>query len=262
MGGGRQRPVRRRGLLANLPGAAVAVSMAIAGLPGNAEAGEGYALLGAGGGMGGVLDGGFGGDGLDGYAGVIYAPGHMLSDGGMLLRGWAKAYRSSYDADHARIDAFGYGVQVEAGWQFAGPRGRIALIPGVAWRDYSLDPPDPGSSLGKDRFGLSLTADAEWRFGERFGIMANGSYLTGFQDYWVQSRPFVHLGGGWKMGLDFAGWGGPGYDRMRAGIFTSGYELPVKSFGRLFLGAVAGAQSDMDGSDVAPFAGVNIGLLF
>ncbi len=49
---------------------------------------------------------------------------------------------------------------------------------------------------------------------------------------------------------------------MRAGVFTSGYELPVRAFGRLFLGAAAGVQSDQDGRRLAPFAGVNLGLLF
>jgi hypothetical protein len=72
-----------------------------------------------------------------------------------------------------------------------GPGGRLALLPGVVWRDHELTPSDPGSRLEDERFGVSLTADGEWRFGDRFGVMANGTYLTGFEDYWVQSRPFV-----------------------------------------------------------------------
>jgi hypothetical protein len=224
---------------------------------GNAKAGEGYALTGLGGST----------DGLHGYAGVIYAPGHSLSDTGFLLRGWAKSFAFTYETDlpdkpDARIEALGYGVQAEAGWQIAGRWGRAALLPGIAWRDYKLDPSDPGSRLETDRIGLSLAADGEWRLSDRFGIMANASYLTGFDDYWAQARPFVHLGSGWKIGLDFAGYGGPDYAKMRAGLFTSGYELPVKAFGRLFLGAEAGVQSDVDGKRVVPFAGINIGLLF
>jgi hypothetical protein len=226
-------------------------------------AGEGFALVGAGGGMGGVL--GSEDDGLHGFAGLIYAPAHTLSDTGLLLRGWAKAFQFTYDSDlpgKPRITALGYGVQLEAGWQIAGPWGRAALLPGIVWRDHELSPPDPGSRLEDDRVGASLTADGEWRFSDRFGVMANATYVTGFDDYWVQARPFVHLGGGWKAGLDFAGYGGEDYDKLRAGVFTSGYELPVKAFGRLFLGAAAGVQSDQDGTHLAPFAGVNLGLLF
>ena len=241
---------------------------------GDARAGEGYALMGVGGGVGGAFGGALDGvvgdnhDGLHGYAGLLYAPAHSLSDTGLLLRAWAKTFEFTYDADlpddpDARISALGYGVHVEAGWQIAGPRGRAAILPGIAWRDYKLDPPDPGSSLSKDRVALSLAADGEWRFGDRFGIMANASYLTGFDDYWAQARPFVDVGSGWKVGLDFAGWGGPDYAKMRAGLFTSGYELPVQAFGRrMFLGAEAGVQSDRDGERVAPFGGINIGLLF
>jgi hypothetical protein len=262
MDGGRQRSGRRQGRGVALGGVAIAVCLGLSGAPGDASAGQGYALIGGGGGLGGVLGGGD--DGLNGYAGVIYAPAHTLSDTGWLLRGWAKAFEFTYDSDalDTRVRGFGYGVQFEAGWQIGGPTGRLALLPGIVWRNHELTPSDPGSRLEGDGFGVSVTADGEWRFAERFGIMANATYLTGFDDYWAQARPFVDLGSGWKVGLDFAGWGGPDYAKMRAGVFTSGYELPVTAFGRLFLGASAGVQSDRDGSHLAPFAGVNVGLLF
>ena len=270
MGGGRQNFGQAQGRGGALLGAAFAAWYALSGAPGVATAGEGwagegFALVGAGGGLGGLVGGSD--DGLNGFAGVIYAPGHSLSDTGVLLRGWAKALEFDYGADlpgapDTRIRALGYGFQVEAGWQFAGPRGRIALLPGVAWRDHELTPSDPDSRLEDERFGMSLTADGEWRFGDRFGIMANATYLTGFEDYWAQARPFLDLGSGWKLGLDFAGWGGPDYAKMRAGVFTSGYELPFTVFGRTFLGASAGVQSDTDGKHAAPFAGIDIGVLF
>jgi hypothetical protein len=264
MGGERQGFGRRTGRGVALLGVVFAV-WGLSGAPQEASAGEGFALVGAGGGLGGIIGGHD--DGLHGFAGVIYAPGHSLSDTGVLLRGWAKAFEFDYHTDlpgepDARIRARGYGFQVEAGWQIAGRWGRAALLPGVAWRHHKLTPSDPGSRLEDNRFGVSLTADGEWRFRERFGIMANATYLTGFDDYWAQARPFVDLGSGWKVGLDFAGWGGPDYAKMRAGVFTSGYELPVKIFGRTFLGASAGVQSDTDGKRVAPFAGLNVGLLF
>jgi hypothetical protein len=265
MSGGNHRLGRRRGRSAALAGIVFVIWFGLSGALCDARAGQGYALIGAGGGLGGVLGGND--DGLHGYAGVIYAPAHTLSDTGWLLRGWAKAFEFTYKEDlpgrpDTRIRALGYGVQLEAGWQVAGPWGRLALLPGIAWRDHKLSPSDPGSRLEKGRFGLSVAADGEWRFGDRFGVMANGSYLTGFDDYWAQARPFIDLGRGWKTGLDFAGYGGPNYAKMRAGVFTSGYELPLTTFGRLFLGAAVGAQSDMDGKRVAPFVGVNVGLLF
>jgi hypothetical protein len=265
MDGRRQTSGRVQGRGGALLGAAIAAWLALSGAPGVATAGEGFALVGVGAGLGGLIGGDD--DGLHGFAGVIYAPGHSLSDTGVLLRGWAKALDFDYHTDlpgepDTRIRALGYGFQVEAGWQIAGPRGRLALLPGIAWRDHELTPSDPDSRLEDERFGVSLTADGEWRFSDRFGIMANATYLTGFDDYWAQARPFVDLGSGWKVGLDFAGWGGPDYAKMRAGVFTSGYELPFRIFGRTFLGASAGAQSDTDGKHAAPFAGINIGVLF
>ncbi len=277
MGGGRRRSGRQQGRGAALRTTAFAAALALPGLS-EAWAGEGYAIVGVGGGVGGALASAVGGalgdglgdnhDGLNAYAGLIYAPAHSLSDSGPLLRAWAKSLEFTYRADwptepDVPVRAIGYGVHLEAGWQIARPRWRAALLPGIAWRDYKLVPSDPDSSLEQDRIALSLAAEGEWRFSDRFGIMANGSYLTGFDDYWAQARPFLHLGGGWKVGLDVAAWGGPDHARMRAGAFTSGYELPVKAFSRrLFLGAEAGVQCDRDGKRLAPFGGINIGLLF
>jgi hypothetical protein len=271
MGNERRQLGRRQGRSkAALPGVVFAALLVVSGIGCDARAGEGYALMGVGGGPGGALGGILGGDGADGlhgYAGVIYAPGHLLSDTGLLLRAWAKAFEFSYETDligmpDARIRALGYGVHLEAGWQIAGPWGRAALIPGVAWRGHNLTPADPGSRLEKDRIGLTLTADGEWRFSNRYGVMANVSYDSAFRDYWVQMRPFVDLGDGWKVGIDYAGYGGPDYTIVRAGAFTSGYELPINVFGRVFVGAEAGVQRHIDRNRVAPFAGVNVGVLF
>jgi hypothetical protein len=257
MGARRRRLGQRQGRSAALSGAVALVAWLLGSGTHHAWGGEGYALTGLGGSR----------DGLHGYGGLIYAPHGSLSETGLLSRAWAKSFEFTYrrdlpDSPGTRINAFGYGFQVDAGWQIAGPWGRAGLFPGIAWRAHELKPPDPGSRLNKARFGLSVSADGEWRFSDRFGIMANASYLTEFDDYWAQARPYLHLGDGWKIGLDVAGYGGPDYARVRAGAFTSGYELPLKAFGRLFVGAEAGVQSDIDTRRLSPFAGMNIGLLF
>lgn len=205
--------------------------------------------------------------GLHSYQGVIYAPWSSLSESGPLLRLWAKGFGFSYvtdlpDRPDSRIDAIGYGVEGDAGWQVAGDWGRAALLAGLGWRDHRLTPSDPQSGLETSRLGFTLTADGEWKLSDRFGVMGYASYLTAFDEYWVQARPYLHLGHGWKFGADVAAFGGRSYDTVRAGLFTTGYELPFKRFGRMFMGGDAGVQSDLGGDRIAPFVGIHAGVLF
>jgi hypothetical protein len=143
-----------------------------------AIAGEGFAISGIGGGLHSFYS----------YQGVIYAPLGTLSESGPLVRGWAKSFSFTYETElptdpEASIDALGYGVEGEVGWQLAGEFGRIAAFAGAAWRDHELDPPDPGSDLEDARIALALTVDGEWKADETWGVMANAHYLTGFDQY-------------------------------------------------------------------------------
>lgn len=201
------------------------------------------------------------------YAGLIYSPRGSLSESGPLVRIWMKTFGFTYQTDlpgrpDQEIKALGYGVEAEGGWQIAGAGGRAAAFLGAAWRDHKLEPSDPGSGLEDGRLGLSLAVDGEWRMGRRLGVMANASYVAGFDQYWAQGRPFVDLGDGWRVGIDVAGFGGPHYATVRAGLFMTGYELPWAIFGRTFLSGEAGVQKDLSGGRVAPFLGLHAGVLF
>jgi len=222
-----------------------------------AAAGEGFTMSGVGGSL----------LGIDAYQGVVYAPWSTLSESGFLVRGWAKSFNFSYETDlpgdpKAEIDALGYGVEGEIGWQFTGEAGRIAGFIGAAWQDHLLSPPDPGSSLDKPRVGLVVTIDAEWIVAPGYGVMGNARYLTSFEQYWTQVRPFIDLGGGWKAGVTVAAFGGPGYDSLRAGFFTTGYEFKMIPWKRVFLGGELGVQTDLDGRRTTPYLCVHSGFLF
>ena len=222
-----------------------------------ARAGEGYAITGFGGGP----------DDLYAYQGILYAPMGNLSESGPQVRVWSKAFRFTYQTDlpgapDSKIEAFGTSLEVEAGWQFAFDAGRIALLGGAAWRDHTLTPDDPGSNLGDSRIGFSATLDGEIRLSDGFGVMSYANYLTGFDQYWVQLKPYMSFGGGVKAGPELVVSGGDGYQHGRAGLFFSGYEVGLGRMGRIFLGGEAGARFDLKDRNADPYAGLNAGFLF
>ncbi len=204
---------------------------------------------------------------LNSYQAIIYAPFGSLSESGLILRGWSKSFGFSYQtdlpgADNAQIKALGLSVEGEAGWQFAFDQARMAVYGGVVWRKYSLTPADPGSTLDKSRIGFSATIDGEYKFSNDYGIMANASYLQGFNQFWVQAKPYVKVGNGWKIGLDAASAGGKDYNNSRIGLFASDYELTFWAGKRIFLGGEAGVQFSFKDNKTTPYAGINIGYLF
>jgi hypothetical protein len=225
--------------------------------PAPAMAGQGYAITGFGGGP----------DSLYAYQGLLFAPLDSLSASGPQVRLWAKAFEFSYRTDlpanpDSKIEAFGTSLEAEAGWQLAREMGRIAFFAGAAWRDHDLTPDDPGSDLEDAKVGFSATIDGEWKFNDRFGIMSYANYVTGFDQYWTQVKPYVTTPAGVKIGPEFGISGGDDYQHARAGIFFNGYELSLGALGRIFLGGEAGARFDLNDEDIDPYAGLNAGFLF
>ncbi|MGE0211276.1 MAG: cellulose biosynthesis protein BcsS [Parvibaculaceae bacterium] len=222
-----------------------------------AVAGEGFSVSGGGGTL----------EGFDTFQGVLYAPWSALGESGFQVRGWAKSYLFEYETSlpndpGARIQAMGYGFQVELGWQFAGDWGHLAGFVGPAWRDHELQPPDPGSSLDRARLGVAFTLDGEWRALPDLGVMVNASYVTGVDQHWAQVKPFLELGDGFRTGLSLAVFGGPDYEKARLGLFASGYELEFITWRRTFIGGELGVQSDFSGRGITPYVGLHSGFLF
>ena len=217
---------------------------------------------------------GFGGGpkSLDSWQGIIYAPTGGLSESGPILRIWNKAFRFTYRTDlptasDVSISALGLSLEAEAGWQFTGRPGRIALFGGIVWRDHFLTPADPGTDLSKARLGFSVTMDGEYKISDRFGVLANGSFLQGFNQYWAQIKPYSTMkrAGGkppWKLGLDIAGFGGKNYHTVRLGLFASDFQFSLWKNKKVYLGAQAGAQYAIKARSISPYAGLNAGFLF
>lgn len=206
---------------------------------------------------------------LNSYQGIIYAPFGSLSETGLILRAWNKAYRFTYKTDLSRnarnieISALGLSLEGEVGWQFANQQGRIALYGGIVWRDHKLTPNDSSSSLEKSRIGFSGTLDGEYKYSDQFGIMANASYLEGFDQYWTQIKPYVKFSDTWKIGFDGASFGGKDYHLGRAGVFVSDFEFSLWPLNQpMFLGAEVGVQFSFKDKQFNPYAGLSVGYLF
>ena len=220
-------------------------------------AGEGYAITGFGAGP----------DNLYAYQGLLFAPMDSLSQSGPQVRLWAKGFEFSYRTDlpaapDTKIEAFGTSLEAEAGWQFAGESGRIALFAGAAWRDHDLTPDDPGSDLEQARIGFSATLVAELKLTRTLGVMTYANFLTGFDQYWLQLKPYTTAPNSIKIGPEFVLSGGDDYQYARTGVFFQGYELSLGSWGRVFIGGEAGARFDLDDEKIDPYAGLNTGFLF
>lgn len=222
-------------------------------------AGEGYVTAGIGGGL----------KTLNSYQAIIYAPFGKLSESGLILRGWTRSFRFAYQTDlpaasNVTISAMGLSVEGEAGWQFTLDQLRIAVFGGIVWRQHMLLPDDPGSTLDQSRIGFSATIDGEYKFSDDYGIMANASFLQGFDQFWVQAKPYrnINFGGNWKFGLDVSSAGGADYNNSRVGVFASDYEFSFWSGKRMFLGAEAGVKFSLKDKQTTPYAGINVGYLF
>lgn len=204
---------------------------------------------------------------LNSYQAIIYAPFGSLSDTGLILRAWNKAFRFSYKTDlptanDVTINALGLSVEGEVGWQYAGEHGRVALYGGIVWRDHFLTPNDPGANLSKSRFGVSVTLDGEYKIAPDYGIMANASFLQGYNQYWTQIKPYMMVGDGRKIGLDLASAGGKSYNITQIGLFASDFEYSFWPGKRMFWGARAGVRLSLKKAKPAPYAGINMGYLF
>jgi hypothetical protein len=215
-----------------------------------------------------VVSGASGGpSSLYAFAGALWTPFGRLDEPGPLIRGWSKVSLFSYHTDlpgdpDQRIDVAGAGIEAEGGWQWVLLGARLALLGGVAWRDYELSPPDPGSSLQGSAVGWSLAFDGDLPIWDRLGVMANGRYAFMLDEYWAEARPYYRFDGGLRTGATLAVAGGEDYLKLRAGAFITGYEFRFGQGRRFFVGGKAGAEIDLDDGDIAPFLGLHLGFFY
>lgn len=235
----------------------IVLAASVAGFAHEASGGQLYALTGTGGGP----------EALYSYKGLIYSPLGDLGDSGPIIRFWAKtfsfSYRTSFPGNPSvKIKTRGLSFEGEAGWQHAFRDGRIAAYAGIAWRDHFLSIPDPRTDLTNARIVFSGTVDGEWRFNKDFGVMANGQFVSGFNQYWAQIKPFMRIKRDWKVGPDLSINGGKEYRHLNFGAFVSDIKIKVWKLRPFYAGARAGVQWSMKTSKFSPYFGVHSGVLF
>jgi len=211
---------------------------------------------------------GFGGGGktLYAYSGAILALSDKLDQTGPIARFWAKTYKFSYTASltpttSTRIDATGWGLTGEAGYQWAFDNLRIAGFAGLDYRHHNLSPNDPGSNL-KNKLGGFLSLDGTLRLSKTLGFDANANTSLAYKEVWLQARPYFQLSSGTKFGPDFAYISGPDFAFTHLGLYVSGYKFTQKWLGTHYLGAEAGLQYDRDRGKYDPYGGIHLSFYF
>ena len=211
---------------------------------------------------------GFGGGGktLYAYSGAILPLADRLDQTGPIARFWAKTYKFSYTASltpttSTRIDATGWGLTGEAGYQWADDKLRIAGFAGLDYRHHNLSPNDPGSNL-KNKLGLFLSLDGTIPLSNTFGFDANANTSLAYNEVWLQARPYYQMSSGTKIGPDIAYISGPDFAFTHLGLYGSGYKFTQKWLGTFYLGAEAGLQYDHDRGKYDPYGGTHLSFHF
>jgi len=185
------------------------------------------------------LMGGIGASGIDTYHmynGIAYSPLGHLHEPGPILRAWTKAYHFAYDTELApgfthKIEALGYGLEAEAGWQLVGEGWRAAAFAGVAWRDFTFTPHDANNALIGKNFGASIAIEGDYFFDETSGISANGRYVTGFNEVWLEAKSIYKFKAGEIAGLSVSSSLGENFTIARAGPYIAGYKMNLPMMG-------------------------------
>lgn len=211
---------------------------------------------------------GFGGTGktLYAYNGLIIPLAGTLDQTGPIARLWAKTYKFSYQASltpatSTRIDATGWGVSGEFGYQWNFDTLRIAGFAGLDYRHHTLTPNDPGSKL-KNRLGAILSLDGTYRLSKTLGLDANSNISFAYKEVWLQARPYYRLASGVKFGPDLAYISGPDFAFTHLGLYGSGFKFTQKWLGKFYLGAEAGVQFDQNRRRYDPYGGMHMSFFF
>jgi len=226
--------------------------------------GEYYSLSGLGG----------SGTGLFAYQGIIALPMGSYGESGPVFRAWGKTFAFEYKTDlidpevvlppvkGVDISAQAYGIELEAGYQFAREDWRLALFIGGSYRYYDLSPDDPRSKLAGHHYDIKVAVDGQFELPGQWGVGFNGSYVTGVEEYWVQMRPHYRTQSYTEFGVDTAAFGGDDYNYARAGLYMAGLDLTQWGAEATYLSGEGGGQIDLDLNTLSAYGAIHVGVKF
>jgi len=154
---------------------------------------------------------------------VTWTPFSAANDSGPIarasLRSEAKTYVTDIPArNDVRIWVAGLGVDAEVGWQLANEWGSVAVLGGVAWRDYMLTPDDPNSALRGNMLNPRVTVQGHLGASPQWGSFFYAEYVAGVDEWFAEAKPYWQLDNGLKLGPEFSLSGGSDYLHARAGF--------------------------------------------
>lgn len=202
--------------------------------------------------------GGFAGDGLSGYAGVVHAlPGGQLGTG-LAVR--ASASGGSYEYESNGVDIDGRFASAEAAlvYQLSGSWGWANVSAGPRITDVSLSPDDPANDRKGTRLDLALQSDGAFQLGRSWRLDWIGSLGVRDGAYYSRADLGRTLGPGsqTRLGLEAGLQGDPSYRAASLGLFAA------TSLGSGLEGRISAGASDQEGRSTRPYATVGLSLLF
>lgn len=167
--------------------------------------------------------GGAAGDGVSGYAGVVYAlPGAQLGRG-LAGRGSANAGTYDYNANGQRIEGKFIGGEIALVYQLSGAWGWANFSAGPRITNTSLSPDDPANDREGTRVDLGVQTDGGYWIDRSWRLDWIGS--VGVRDGAYFGRAglgrLVDRERGTRLGLEAGVQGDPRYQSTSAGVFAA-----------------------------------------
>jgi hypothetical protein len=213
---------------------------------------------------------GIGASGIDSfhtYNGVAYSPLGQLHETGPVLRVQMKVFHFAYDTEVApgwttEISTTGYGLQAEAGWQVVGDGWRTAVFAGAAWRDFTFTPHDANNPLNGENWGATVAIDGDYFITDNVGISANGSFVSHFNEAWLEAKSIYKFEEGYSAGLSLSSSLGKNYTIARTGPYLAGYKIDIPIVGEVYLAGGAGVEWDLRRKKFGPYGSIHWGWAY
>jgi len=162
-----------------------------------------------------------------------------------------------YDKGGQTFNVTAPGAEIAFGYQRASENHWWNAYAGLAYRQSSISPDDPTSTIRGNMLSPKFQLEGEQTLGQEFKISASGSYITGQQAYWVRGRVLREIGSDRQIGLEAISQGDPNYHANQFGVLLLGF----KAVNTVNVGFKLGARQ-VGGLNSQAYFGVELGGMY
>jgi hypothetical protein len=149
------------------------------------------------------------------------------------------------------------GAAISLGYRGATEDHWWAAYAGITYRNSSMSPVDPASTVRGAMLRPQLQLEGEQSLDQRWKVAGNGSYIQGQQAYWVRGRVLRNIWSGQQIGLEAITQGDPTYSANQFGVLLAG----LKAGNTLNIGFKAGVSRETNLSS-HPYFGIELGSMY